>query len=175
MGDDEECEENAEENDEVGAENEKGDSESLMCSPCEPGGQDMEGETEESKRLRVPRRANAPTKDEIEQHEITHFPPRDWCPHCVAGHGISHQHRKSKESSEDKIGITIGMDYCFMHEGEREDGVSPILIMFDEKRKALWVLPTEHKGAVEEVVKWASEKLDEAGYRGVQVTLKSDQ
>ena len=163
MGEDgEECER------EIGAE-EKGGSESLMCSPCRPEedkGKEEEANEEESRRLRIPRRPTAPTKDDIEQHEITHFPPRDWCQHCVAGYGISNQHRSSKESDEDKLGITVGMEYCFMHDGERETGVSPILIMFDERRKALWVLPVESKGAVETVAKWACEKLDEAGYRG---------
>ena len=36
-----------------------------------------------------------------------------------------------------------------------------------------WELIT--KGANQEVVEWAAEKLDEAGYRGTLVTLKSDQ
>ena len=161
---DDECDRNDGADEEV---NEKGDSESLECSPC--------GGEEESRRLRIPRRPTAPTKNEIEEHEITHFPPRDWCQHCVAGYGISNQHRASKETDEDKLGITVGLDYCFMHEGERETGVSPILIMYDENRKALWVLPVENKGAVETVGKWACDKLDEAGYRGMPVTLRSDQ
>ena len=88
MGEDEE------ETEEVGAneqEEEKGDSESLMCSPCGPE-EENKGKDDEARKPRIPRRPNAPTKAEIEEHEITHLPPRDWCPHCVAGHGISNQH-----------------------------------------------------------------------------------
>ena len=77
-------------------------------------------EEEEARKPRVPRRPVAPTKAEIEEHEVTHLPPRDWCPHCVAGHGISNQHRASKETEEDKIGITVGLDYCFMREGREK-------------------------------------------------------
>ena len=162
MGEDEDGEEGVAYDEEGGAED--GEQEE----------QDMEGE-EEARKARIPRRPSAPTKEDILQHEITHFPPRDWCQHCVAGHGISNQHRKSKEADEDRLGVTIGMDYCFMNDGEREEGVSPILIMFDDRRKALWVLPCENKGAVDIVVQWACEKLEEAGYSGVPVTLKSDQ
>ena len=114
--------------DEVGAdedgpgeeEKEKEDSEGLECSPCGPGG-DKEEENDEARKPRVPRRPLAPTKQEIEEHEVTHLPPRDWCPHCVAGHGISNQHRISQDKDEKAIGITVGLDYCFMREGERED------------------------------------------------------
>ena len=38
-----------------------------------------------------------------------------------------------------------------------------------------WALPVERKGAQEEVVKWIVDKLDEAGYAGVPITIKSDQ
>ena len=115
----------------VGADGEERKDESEMeCAPCNE-------EEEEARKPRYPRRPNAPTKQEIEEHEITHLPPRDWCPHCVAGHGISNQHRASKDKDERALGITIGLDYCFMREGETEDGVSPILIMYDETKKAL--------------------------------------
>ena len=153
---------------------EKGDSESFMCSPCEPGGEESKKD-DEARKPRVPKRPTAPTKKEIEEHEVTHLPPRDWCQHCVAGHGISSQHRSIHESEEDKIGVTIGLDYCFMRETEKEEGISPILVMYDESKKCLWVLPVENKGNVDIVVQWAVEKLDEAGYRGVPVTLRSDQ
>ena len=62
-----------------------------------------------------------------------------------------------------------------MRDGEKESGISPILIVYDERKKALWVLPVESKGSVDIVVQWVCEKLDEAGYRGMPVTLRSDQ
>ena len=101
----------------VGNEESKDEEEDAFCTPCGMG--ENEDKENEGIKVRIPRRPTAPTKAEIEEHEATHFPPRDWCPHCVAGHGISNQHRKSHEKEEDKIGNTIGMDYCFMREGEK--------------------------------------------------------
>ncbi len=28
-----------------------------------------------------------PTAEEVRQHDITHMPYRNWCPHCVRGRG----------------------------------------------------------------------------------------
>ena len=37
------------------------------------------------------------------------------------------------------------------------------------------MLPVDRKGLVESVVKRIAEKLDDIGYRGVAITIKSDQ
>ena len=29
-----------------------------------------------------------PSAEEVLKHNLTHLPPRSWCPHCVNGHGI---------------------------------------------------------------------------------------
>ncbi len=31
-----------------------------------------------------------PTKEEVDQHNLTHLPYRSWCRHCVRGRGKSH-------------------------------------------------------------------------------------
>ena len=43
-----------------------------------------------SKRLVNPR---LPTQEEIEQHELTHLPYRNWCPVCVKAKGKDLAHR----------------------------------------------------------------------------------
>ena len=83
-------------------------------------GENMMKRDEGGAKMRIPRKPTSPTKTEIEEHEATHFPPQAWCPHCVTGHGISNQHRKSAEGEEDKLGNTVGMDYCFMYDGEKK-------------------------------------------------------
>eukprot|EP00971_Amphidinium_carterae_P345958 6487169-Amphidinium_carterae.1 len=35
-----------------------------------------------------------PTRQEIDEHNLTHLPYRDWCKHCVQGKSKSHQHQK---------------------------------------------------------------------------------
>ena len=52
-----------------------------------------------------------PTKAEIEEHNLTHLPVRDWCPHCVhgAGRAVDHWvHLRDDGLPE------VHMDYCFL-------------------------------------------------------------
>ena len=58
---------------------------------------------------------------------------------------------------------------------EATDGVPNILVVWDDGHRAMWALPVDHKGADKYVVNWLVKKLEEAGYGGVSLTLKSDQ
>ena len=53
--------------------------------------QDM-GDVREMKKLIDPK---LPTKAEVEAHEMTHLPFRNWCRHCIKGRGIEAGHRKA--------------------------------------------------------------------------------
>ena len=71
----------------------------------------IEEETEESRRPRIAKRLQMPTKAEYDSHMTLHADYRDWCPDCVAGRGISHQHRASKN---ERTGREFSLDYAFM-------------------------------------------------------------
>ena len=43
----------------------------------------------EAKDAMIMRRPYTPTQREIDEHMPLHLPYRAWCPHCVAGRGIS--------------------------------------------------------------------------------------
>ena len=138
---------------------------------------DKRSRAEVDEEVRKPRpavRPHTPTKAEVYEHEVTHLPYRTWCKHCVRGKGVSTPHRQG--CREERMGITISLDYCFMNgEDEDEPDAPKILIMYDDHRECLWAIPVEQKGAVEWVVKFIVEKLDNIGYRGVPITIKSDQ
>ena len=55
-----------------------------------------DAEVDEGRAPRIQKKPMAPTKAEVEEHEVTHFPPRAWCKHCMAGYGISNQHGGEK-------------------------------------------------------------------------------
>lgn len=38
-----------------------------------------------------------PTKAEVDAHNVTHVPYRNWCPHCVRGRGKDLDHRRSAD------------------------------------------------------------------------------
>ena len=51
-----------------------------------------------------------PTKDELHEHEKTHLPYKDWCPHCVRGRG----REMAKKRTQEEDGMPeIHIDYCF--------------------------------------------------------------
>ena len=47
--------------------------------------------------------------------------------------------------------------------------------MHDDQLETLWALGVKQKGVTPEVVSWIVQKLDEAGYRGMAITIKTDQ
>ena len=136
---------------------------------------DEEVEAEESRKPNIAKRPYTPTRAEIEAHLPLHLEYRSWCPHCVAGKGISMQHRRATERELEELGITISLCYCFMTADEAEEDMRAIIVLYDHSKKGLWALPVEAKGPQEDVVKWITDKMEESGYAGVPVTLKSDQ
>ena len=52
------------------------------------------GDSREMRRLVDPRR---PSQEEVDEHELTHLPYRNWCPICVKAKGKELNHRKSIE------------------------------------------------------------------------------
>lgn len=136
--------------------------------------QDGEGRVEDAKVPKIMKTPDTPTKREYEEHMCTHLPYRTWCPHCVAGKGISSQHRRSQDSQEDAIGATISADYCFATPEDESAGSIPTLVMYDNKHGNIWPLRVKRKGVCQENVKWATGKLEEAGFHGQKLALKTD-
>ena len=71
-----------------------------------------DGETEEATRPKPTAAPNQPSKEEVEQHMVTHLPFRDWCPHCVRGKSGSKPHKSNQGVHEIP---TVAVDYMFMH------------------------------------------------------------
>ena len=130
---------------------------------------------DESHAPAIARRPYTPSKAEVEAHYPLHLEFRSWCPHCRAGKGISMQHRYNSEVDESHLGTTWSMDYCFMSPEDIEEDMHAILICYDHSKMGMWAIAVDRKGADENIVKWVVDKMDECGYSGVTVTLKSDQ
>ena len=52
-------------------------------------------------------RGTKPSKKEVEEHERTHMPFRNWCKHCVFGKAKSSPHRKSDAREGEKPVVSI--------------------------------------------------------------------
>ena len=60
----------------------------------EPVARDVvEEESREGREVRLPRDPGQPTKQERDEHCVTHLPYRSWCPFCVKGKGDEFRNR----------------------------------------------------------------------------------
>ena len=82
-------------------------------------------DTDVARRPRIARIVHMTTEAEVEAHMVRHANYRNWCPDCVAGRGVSHQHRASKN---EKLGREFSLDYAFMTAEEVGEDMRPVLI-----------------------------------------------
>ena len=74
-----------------------------------------ENDVEECHKANAIRQSQEPTRREIEEHELTHVPFREWCVHCCKG-----KVNKNKMMEDEEHAVTtISMDYI-LHEREEQ-------------------------------------------------------
>ena len=110
-----------------------------------------------------------PTQREVDEHEISHYPFRSWCPYCVKGKAVSCPHRSRDHRDEGLLetGVpTVSLDYCWADDsddGDERVDSSPVLIMYINVIDALFAVSTKKKGVVPWVVTFVVKKLETLG------------
>ena len=165
-----------------GLEEEKDKSEDTMDDEDDEDKEEGAEEGQQAKGIRDPQE---PTKQEIEDHELTHIPFRDWCVHCCKGKSRSNPHRTNKnkaEEDEENVVTTVSMDYMYLTEkGETVDhaikeGAKPIMVVYDRKTKSIMGHLANNKGASDDwLVKNVITDIEDMGYTGAKIILKNDQ
>ena len=56
---------------------------------------EVEGD-EDVETSRIARDPKLPTAEQIEEHNCTHLPFRDWCSFCIMGRGRGNQHKRNQ-------------------------------------------------------------------------------
>jgi thiol-disulfide isomerase/thioredoxin len=101
---------------------------------------------EDPEEARVPKVLKSPlqpTAREVEEHNLTHLPFRDWCPHCIMGKARNIPHKKQKD--KEHLVPHIHVDYGFL--GTEEDEEKMIIqVARDEESRALLVHAVPRKG-----------------------------
>ena len=122
---------------------------------------DEEIEHTEARKAKTPADPGQPTQKEIDEHNISHWPFRPWCPYCCAGKSVSSPHKhKGIDGDELKtIGMpTVSLDYCWasgkeeMESDDNDEKDMPVLIMYVDVNEAMSTLPVSKKGPVAWVV-----------------------
>ena len=113
-----------------------------------------------------------PSKEEVDQHNLTHLPYRSWCVHCVRGRGESTPHRRS-ERDEGAI-PEVHMDYCFL--GKKDEHAQPFVVVRErDSRMTLSFLVREKGTADVYVIHRVLAFLEELGHVGNKLIIKTDQ
>ena len=135
----------------------------------------------EARKARMPADPGRPTQKEVDEHNLSHWPFRSWCPHCVKGKAVSTPHHRA-DHREERLHVTgvptVSLDYCWADGEDDEDDEkrdhSPILIIYIDLIDALYAVATKKKGVIPWVVVFVTKKLETLGYGGTKITLKSD-
>ena len=168
-----------------GAEEERGEEPSEVEVRDEQvrGGERREKEREEDPRRMVPEEGavrrmrnigdpRLPTRAEVDNHNITHVPYRNWCPHCVRGRGKDLDHRRSVE--DERRVQEFAFDYCFMG----DDGGAKVTILAGRERTTgmtmATVVPAKGSSGQFAVLK-VLEFIRLCGAEETDIVIKSDQ
>ena len=112
-----------------------------------------------------------PSAREVEEHNISHLPFRNWCPHCVKGRGREADHRRQPRTEH---GVDeFHLDYCFP--GDEMGHKLTILVGVERYSgmKMCSVVPT--KGATGAfAARKVIELVDECGNKDANIILKTD-
>ena len=163
---------------------EAGNAIGIPTAAPEGEGEEVEKESEEReaeeveegevRKPRVGRRPLTPTKAEIAEHYPLHLNYRSWCEHCRAGRARLTPH-VCEPVDREKLGITVNADFAFMGPEEAEEDMQPSIVIYDDNKDAFWAMGIKTKAVTEGTVKYFKDVLDESGYEGEKLTIKTDQ
>ena len=126
-----------------------------------------------------------PTRAEIDEHEMTHLPFRNWCRHCIMGRGKERGHFKA-ERDQDAV-AEIHIDYCFpcgagvkprnlREKASEAAGNMTVMVLRDRDTRMTAAAVVPRKGTTGDfAAKRAAAFCTEIGYSGVSIIMKSDQ
>lgn len=160
------------------------------------GTPDPDEDPEEAQRPNQRVVPEAPSQAEVDEHELTHMPYRPWCRHCRAARGREDQHRRKtrdQKIEDDNASCSVwSVDYTYFstngqairhndeEEIQRHLGLGTLckalLASYARKTRTGYMNQCETKGVGEGyMVDRTIRDINEAGYGGVRLVLKSDQ
>ena len=115
-----------------------------------------------------------PSRAEVEEHELTHLPYRNWCRHCVKGRGKEAPHKK--QNAEKEAGMPeVHWDFMFLGEENDAGNALTILVAKERTTKIGMSSVAPNKSTGEFLSKTALAYLSETGVENGDVKMKLDQ
>jgi hypothetical protein len=159
-------------------------SKDMKCQICEPardihGVEDNEEEHIRARPLKRGMNVRLPTEAEFEEHMISHYPFRSWCPHYIRGKANAAAHRVDKGFVQDHP--TVHLDYCFPAKRKNDETPeahvakrgAPILVLYDNVLELMAATYVNEKGVNPRSVAVLKSFFDKLGHK--KVTFRSDQ
>ena len=142
----------------------------MECHPCGEGLDGHEAGKRDTIRVATPYK---PTRDEVEDHNLTHLPYRSWCRHCIRGRGKETSHQQ--QDGEDRTVPEFHMDFCFPGYEESSTEYLTVLVarMRGTRMTMSTVVPSKHVGDF--ITKRTVAFLRECGNEMTKITVKTDQ
>ena len=143
----------------------------------EPGELRVEGEAvrhgqvDDARRVKMILDPKKPSKEEVDEHCLTHIPYRNWCEVCVKCHGKELSHKKRDGSN----GVPeYAFDYCFPGD---ELGYKLVVLVGHEKTSGMTLAVTvPTKGSIGRfTVDKAVDFIEEVGDANSRIVVKTDQ
>ena len=146
------------------------DGDEVLCGPCEP-----ENDDEEAPFIRKLKNPYRPSRQEMEDHIILHWPFQSWCRACVFGRGKHTRHLKKNGHKEKSNVPSISLDFIFLGSRDVIARKNAILVMYDNESDAVWAYRTGRKRSPSWLIPAMIQDLNEAGYSKSRQCLRSDQ
>ena len=112
-----------------------------------------------------------PSQSQIDAHNLTHWPYRSWCPHCVAARRQNDPHFRSSSSVTRTIPLLVA-DYCYVRDSN-DNAVITVLVAKLLPANLLLCVVVDNKGADDVVVTRLAQFVKDAGYG--HIAYRSDQ
>ena len=137
---------------------------------------------------KVVKSPGTPTQSERDQHNLTHWPYRNWCEHCNKGRGVGQPHRSMRGEYKESEVARVLMDYGYLHEEETvveeehgnrtESKISmTIMVLIETLCSSVWAYALDSKGS--ETLDWLSRQvvqdIETVGLSQERIIMKSDQ
>ncbi len=87
------------------------------------GGPSSEAAIEEGQDAKAACQPCKPTQEEVDLHNVTHVPFRNWCPFCVMGKAKANPHFKRDDTAVDVANV-VSIDYAFLGTGDNQPELS---------------------------------------------------
>ena len=111
-----------------------------------------------------------PSRGEVDEHNMTHIPFRNWCRHCVRGRG---KEEACKRREKELDGYEVHMDFMFMGD-EGSEKTLAMLVVKERMAKAVMACVAPRKSSGQWLAGRVMAFLREVGCEVEKMTMKTD-